>query len=281
MNEFNDPRDRFTLQAEREFRPSVRPIYRSIERRPEQPEHLASCLLLSIDGIAIVCTAAHVADNSPKHTLYIGGEAGVGVRLVYIPEGAFSGTIAPAGDRDLDYFDIAFWPLPASAIAALGAVVFLDSSRLTDQMPTENRLYTAMGYPRSRNKTKVNHSKKSIDTRISMYTANVEQRPALAAELGISGADHLFLSGETRSFAGNSGRVNTFGPRGLSGGAVLDLGEFAPPEFVKTDSQTNALLSGMIIEYYEEHRALMAVRISLIVASIRRALAQDGLGAKR
>jgi hypothetical protein len=101
-----------------------------------------------------------------------------------------------------------------------------------------------------------------------------------AAELGVSGADHLFLSWNTLSFAGTGVRVNTFGPCGLSGGALLDLGEFASPESFERDAG-GSLLTGMIIEYHEEHRALVAVKIRSVIAGIGRALAQRELTAKR
>jgi hypothetical protein len=38
----------------------------------------------------------------------------------------------------------------------------------------EEILYTAIGYPVSRNKNAIDHATKSVTTRISMYTANVE-----------------------------------------------------------------------------------------------------------
>jgi hypothetical protein len=62
MMEPLDPRDRFTLEEERAFGPSIQPIYRNSARKP-QPEQIASCLLLNVDGVPIVCTAAHVADH--------------------------------------------------------------------------------------------------------------------------------------------------------------------------------------------------------------------------
>ena len=61
------------------------------------------------------------------------------------------------------------------------------------EVPTPDRLYTAIGYPVSRNKKAIDHATKSITTRISMYTANVEAMPDLAAKLEMSGAEHFFL----------------------------------------------------------------------------------------
>ena len=55
----------------------------------------------------------------------------------------------------------------------------------------------------------------------------------------------------------------------VSGGALLDLGEFTSPNSCARDPNRSALLSGMVIEYYRDHRALVAVRIGTIVNGIR------------
>jgi hypothetical protein len=275
-----DPRDRFTLQAEDEIRASLRPIYRNSARKP-RPVHLASCLLLEIDGAPTICTAAHVADHSREHDLYIGGVEGG--RPVHIPQGAFVSTLAPGGNRDDDHFDYAFWQPPSlAAVAALGGATFMKvPESAAESAPTQTRLFTAIGYARSRNKDKLNHARKTIETRISMYSAHVETIPELAARLGITGAEHTFLQWEPLSFAGTT-RMNTFGARGFSGGALLDLGEFTNDESYERDPKGNAQLAGMIIEYYEEYRALMSVKIDTMVSGIRRAStarsADDKLG---
>ena len=69
-----DPRDRFTLQAEREFPTSVRPVYRNSESNPL--EQIGSCLLLNIDGVPVVVTAAHILDQRTGYTLCIAGVPG-------------------------------------------------------------------------------------------------------------------------------------------------------------------------------------------------------------
>jgi hypothetical protein len=104
-----------------------------------------------------------------------------------------------------------------------------------------------------------------------MYTANAEEMPQLASKLCVTGSDHLFLHFERHAFRGDGARVNTFGPRGLSGGALLDLGEFTSPESYARDPKRSALLSEMVIEYHRDHRALVAVKIGTIVNGIRSA----------
>jgi len=199
-----DPRDRFTLQAEREFRASIRPIYRNISAIDSRPMHIASCLLLNVDGTPIVSTAAHVIDHLRESPLYVGGSKGVA--LVPITGGRIRSTSIPHSGRQSDHFDSAFWEPPQSAVTAMGKVEFLNDSRLSRVVPTPGRLYTAIGYPISRNKSSINHATNSITTRISMYTANVEAMPDLVGKLGVSGAEHFFLRFEKRAFTGDGAR---------------------------------------------------------------------------
>lgn len=268
MGVVQDPRDRFTFQAARDFRLSVRPIYRDIAG-VKRVQHLASCLLLNVDGVPTVCTAAHVADHSPEWRLSIGGA--VGEQVFAIPPDALIKTLSPDGNRDLDHFDYAFWQPPSFVIDEFFAgLEFLDPSRLTEDPPAKNRLYTALGYPYSRNKTKVNHATKTIDTRISMYTAEIVEIPALAAKLGVSGDEHLILSWQPRSFTGDGERMNTFGPSG-SGGPLLDLlGEITSMESYERDPRGSARTCGLIVEYDDDHGALIAVKIGVVLQGIRR-----------
>jgi hypothetical protein len=272
MIEVSDPRDRFTLQAERDFRASIRPVYRNVSEIDRRPMHIGSCLLLNIDSTPIVCTAAHVMDHLQESPLYVGGALGSG--LVQIAGGRIRSTSQPDRRRS-DHFDSAFWVPPPSAVEAMGDVTFLGDARLSAAPPTPGRLYTAIGYPVSRNKNAIDHATKSVTTRISMYTANVEAMPNLASKLGVSGMEHFFLRFAKSAFTGDDGRSqNTFGAKGLSGGALLDLGEFTSLDSYDRDPRGSALVSGMVMEYHKEHRALVAVRIDAIVSGIRVALAR-------
>ncbi|MDB5974780.1 MAG: hypothetical protein JWR07_1540 [Nevskia sp.] len=209
-------------------------------------------------------------DHREEGTLFVAGV--VGGQLVPVSGGVTRTTTAPRGNRGSDRVDCAFWVPPQSAMEAFGDVQFLSEARLSRELPTPDTLYTAYGYPISRNKKMINHVTKSIDTRISMYTANVAAMPDLAAKLGVSGEAHLFLSFTERSYSGDGADHNTFGPRGLSGGALLRLGEFSSPDSFDRDPRLAISLSGMIIEHHKDHGALVAVRIGAIVDGIRSTL---------
>ncbi|MHB1587912.1 MAG: hypothetical protein ACYCRH_12980 [Acidiferrobacteraceae bacterium] len=267
-----DPRDPFTRQAERDFRASVRPVYGNSASNP-RPEHIGSCLLLEIDGVPLVVTAAHILDQRTQYTLYIAGRAGT--RLVPLRGGVTVSTLKWEEGRSSDHFDTAMWIPPDQAVKRLGAVTFLNDARISPiRQPSADRLYTALGLPVSRNKKAVDHVTRSISPRASMYTAPVDGMPELASPLRVTGCDHLFLRFETRSFTGDGACENTFGPRGLSGGPLLDLGDFTSTESYARDPTGSARLAGMVIEYHREYHALVSVRIDTVIHGIRRILAR-------
>lgn len=252
------------------FRPSVRPIY-GIEKNALT--HIGSCLLLEIDGRRVVSTAAHIADWLKKSPLFVAGL--IGTHPVQIV-GKVRTTTAPSDNRDLDYLDCAYWPVSDEAAAALGPVRFLDKSMLSyNRASTEWRVYTAFGYANSRNRKlkAIDRRTKSIVTRMSMYTGHLVEIPAAkATNFPESGAGHLFLNFEDCAWTANGELINTFGPKGLSGGALLDLGNFMPGDVYSSGTQHRALLSGMLIEHWSDHQVIVAVKIGSIVEGIRRSL---------
>jgi hypothetical protein len=104
-----------------------------------------------------------------------------------------------------------------------------------------------------------------------MYTADIVELPAFAAELGVSGDEHLFLSFQPQAFTGDGERMNTFGPRGFSGGPLLDLmGEITSMESFERDPRGSARVCGLLVEHDEKHRVLIAVKIGVVIDGIRR-----------
>jgi len=252
---------------------TVRPIYANCLEKP-RPKHVGSCILLEIDGMRVLATAAHTADWTLKGIqLYVGGA--IGKRLVAIP-GIARTTIAPDGIREKDPFDFAFWVVSEDDARALGRVVFLGKDRLShNRAPPQARYFMAFGYARSRNKTRVDHRRKAIGVRTSRYTGTVVEMPDLAAELGVSGNQHLFLHFQQRAEAADGTQVNSFGPVGFSGGGLFDLGDFASPAIYADYARRPAVLAGMMIEHHPQRDAVVAVKIGLVVESIRRALSED------
>lgn len=249
-----------------EFRASVRPIYGSPNGL--RPELIGSCLLLAVDGAKFVVTAAHVIDWTSSHALYVGGV--VGTKPVQIL-GKIKSTPEPPGGRCQDRFDCAFWQVPSSAERALGAVEFVDQSRLSDnKVSPTGRVYMAMGYRLSRNKGKVDNVARTIKTVIWKYSANVAELPELALALGVSGNEHFFLKYDKYSFNSGGLRVSSVNPKGISGGALIDLGNFSSASAYDSRSRCVGMLCGMVIEKNKKHRALVGIKIEYIVNAIRR-----------
>jgi hypothetical protein len=206
--------------------------------------------------------------------LYVGGM--VGTNLVLIAGGDLRTTTAPSGDRLQDHLDCAYWVPPDAAVAALGAVEFVKPSRTShNRAPVQDRLYMALGYPISRHRRSIDPSAASISNHLQPYTAGVEDMPALAAELKVSGAEHLFLRFDKHAHKADGSKVNVFEPKGLSGGALLDLGNFTSRAIFTPGAEHGAMLSGMLIEHKKRHHALVAVKIGPIVRGISSALARQ------
>lgn len=256
-----------SAEARRAFRRSVRPMYRNSADDPRL-EIVGSCTLLDVDG-PVLSTAAHILDNiATGYSVYVGGDEGT--HPVLVRGGVLRGTPLPPGGRDLDHYDTGYWMMPAEALRELGNVEFIDASRLSDpSADTARRYYMTTGFRLKRNRTAIDHVAKRITNRPSRYSGTVEEMPKLAAKIGVSGAEHLFM--RLAKFGQNEDdqRVNTFGPRGFSGGSLLDLGDFTVEEAYAPDTVHHASLAGMMTGYYPEFRAMAAVRIEYVVAGIR------------
>lgn len=263
-----------SAEAGRMFDGAIRPIYELVVpgRNPEI-KPAGTCILLSIDGHHIMCTAAHVLDVRWKlqREVYVGGTS----RLVPILKGMIrSATPPPGSNRGPDHFDCGFWRIPQDAIAALGDVNFIDMARVSpNNAPTDCRYYKAVGYRISRNKKLISNPKKSITPARSGYCGSGSANPELAQALGMSGADHLFVNFDPENITDEAGeRANIYSPVGFSGGALVDLGDFTDPTAYSTGSMWRPALSGMLIEHRPRYNAMVAVRIERIVEQIRSAL---------
>lgn len=262
-----------SAHAMQDFRRAVRPVY-AVEDRGPNPrlKHAGTGVLLRIDGHPVLVTAAHVLDPLRQRVeLSVGGLPGT--HPVPIEGGIVRMTAPPQGNRFKDHVDSAFWKMPDKAVAALGNVWFVDPFRIShNRAPVERRYYMAMGFAQSRNRKSIDNTRRGISNLISRYSGSVIEIPALAAELGVSGADHMFLNFEKRAQAEDDATIDAFTPTGLSGGPLLDLGDFVSEGAYSTDTTHSASLSGILIEYHPKHKAVVAVKIGPIVAAIKKSL---------
>jgi hypothetical protein len=181
----------------------------------------------------VVSTAAHIADEITKGgILFVAGP--VRLELVPILGGRVKATTPPGGIRRLDHSDCAFWRVPDGVVEDLGQANFLGASRLShNRASQEHRYYTALGYAVSRNEGRVDHVQQTITAVPSMHTSNAVSEPALARKLRTSGDGHIFVRFAKKGQDADRATVNTFHPKGFSGGALLDLGDFTSPAILR------------------------------------------------
>lgn len=254
-----------THELTEKFLPSVRPIYRVRARGSGLPEHIGSCVLLNIMERKCVVTAAHIIDDLEFTSLHVGG--GLHTELVQVV-GNVHATPKPQGGRRKDAYDFAIWPISEDVASALGSVQFIgEESICANRATIEGRVYLALGYPVSKNKN-LNIDQASISPRPYSYTTTAKEDGTLAAKLGVSGTDHFFLTREKRSRDAQGQIVNSIAPVGISGGALVDLGQLARPENLSPSAPCTGYLAGILIEHRSERAALVAVKIQLILERI-------------
>lgn len=258
-------RDEVTTAVADSFRASVRAIL--VSKDGSQAEIVGSCILLCIDDRHFAITAAHVLDSLDTHAVYIAGT--VGTQPLQLLGHAHL-TTAPGGLRSMDKIDIGFWELDSSMIERLGAVSFVDEARLShNKAPLEHRLYLAMGYPVSKNKKNIDSVKKTIKTSLAKYTGELNVSPEIPTKYAVSGTQHLFLKYLQYSETVEGEKRRSFKPVGLSGGPLIDIGNFASPQTYIAGTVIQGYLAGMIIERIRTHNVLVATRIQVIVDAIR------------
>jgi hypothetical protein len=245
------------------FLPAVRIIYGS---GPDlKPTAIGTCFFLEVDNIRFLVTAAHVIDNNKYISLYVGDVGGL------IPvEGEFRVTQAPEGNRRLDHYDFAFWKMSAGMLGRLTDAGFISDQELSHNRGTmDGRQFLAMGYPVSLNQY-IDEERLKVPAKAWTYQGSHFPNDALAEKLKVSGHDHFFIRFD--DFSGNySGDVYaSTQPVGISGGVLIDLG-LPRPDQLAADAPCTGRLAGIGIEHQAAHKALVYVKIGLVVDKIREA----------
>lgn len=255
--------NRAASQAELTFRDAVRPVYGVTQNG--RPDQLGSSVLLEVDGIRYIVTAAHVIDANRETTLYVGGNDEL---IPLIAE--FKATEAPAGNRDHDHYDFAVATLPEAMLAGMDRLKFITPEEIVPQDIRGDRTYlTALGYPNTKNKPP---RPDEVKVRAHLFSYSDFNRPSagLADELGVSGEDHLFIrhGKYSRDAAGN--KASSVAPRGLSGGAIIHSGDFSDTEVLLGRVEAVPRLAGITIELHTSHHVLLGTQIHTILDAIHR-----------
>lgn len=250
-------------QAEQLFRSAIRPVY--WVTADGKPDQLGSAVLIEIDNARCLLTAAHVIDENRASSLYVGGDSA----LVQI-SADFSATVAPAGDRDRDHYDFAIAELPSAMLADMSSLKFITEAEMVSPSDHgEKRLYSALGYPNSKNKMKKIANDLKVRGQLYSYSSFARFQPALALKLDVSGDEHLFIDHGKYSRDESGRKVGSVAPRGLSGGAIIQAADFSDREVLLGRKPPLPRLAGVTIELYNEHQTLLGTRIDAIIRAWR------------
>lgn len=217
---------------------SVRPVYGASEKLT--PYHIGSALLLDIGSRKVFLTAAHVVDHADVTTIYVGG-AGSLIPL----EGEFRGT--PRGQsRRRDRYDFSFLLLSEDQVERIGDVPYLTLDDIVWENGTyqNDQVFTALGYPNSRNADIDNAVDKATSQLLSYSSLSVRPKDIVRA-LPNEAADHLFIRYRNSSRYGDDTPVRSIDATGTSGGALLDMGRLSD---AVAGRRSRPRLAGLIIE---------------------------------
>lgn len=248
----------------KEFLPALRIIYGVSERHTPTP--IGSCFFLKVDDRHILVTAAHVVDHNKYTTLLIGDTSGL------IPiNGDFESTIPLDGNRDNDPYDFSFWALPDRIVGKLTSPLFIERDQIShNRGRLDGRQFLVMGYPISQNKT-LDVKEKKVKAAAWTYQGIHVENSKLAAALRVSGNEHFFIKYERRAGTYDGKVENAISPRGVSGGVLLDLG-MPDPSNLAPETRCIGLLAGLGLEYRPNFKAMVFLRIEIVLEQIRRHL---------
>jgi hypothetical protein len=256
------------MQAANRFRAAIRPIYGATAK--SIPYHIGSAVLLELRGVNIVLTAAHVVDQNDDATttLYLGGETS----LVEI-EAEFIRTSKPAGIRDLDKLDFAAAVVPAGMLVQLGKVGWVDEADIITNADCDN-LFSAVGFPNTMNK-RFDARRNVVYPKLFVYSSLDKRSPEIVAGVPETGRHHIFIGYKKHSRGTDGTKVSSTGPRGLSGGAVIDTGRMSL-EILRGVSMPVPRLAAIIIERWKQHQVLVCTRMSAILPVLLTQLGAPG-----
>jgi hypothetical protein len=237
----------------------VVPVYRDDDRG--HPELFGSGLLLATRSGSFLVTAAHVldhfkADNKP---------------YLHLPwqklwlAGRYLQTTPAGGRRDDDTLDIGVLRLDGPAAPpypTIEKVALPIEALMPGAIPRQRKQYCVLGFPSSQGEVDIARH----EVVASAYTNLCRSAPAETyADLGLSTSSNIVLEfNRNRVLARDQTRQMFPKPAGMSGSPVWLLWD--------NEGQNDAPLTpavGILIEYREDHRVLVATDVMFVVEMIR------------
>lgn len=237
------------------------PIYTGDRGKPDQ---IGTGFVLECFSKAYFVTAAHVVDQCDENGLFIGLAPSF---VAFSGSGVITETSHPK--REDDRYDLAVFRLDAAMRTTLSHVKVIPEWAVEwRRIPVNGHLYSAIGYPNSRNKKPHSQQAKLRATRLIYTNAATEGGvPATLDGLPQGGEHHILLPYDKRALDASGAKVDAIAPKGLSGGPLWDLGRIASPHTLESDGAPDIRLAGVVIEL--ENGKLICTRVTALKAMLR------------
>jgi hypothetical protein len=253
-------RDKALTALENLYLDASLPIYTGDRGKPDQ---IGTGFVLDCSSDAYFVTAAHVVDQCDENGLFIGLAPNF---VAFAGSGLITKTNRP--DRGDDRHDLAIFHLEPEMQATLAHVKMIPNWAVEwRSVPVNGHLYTAIGYPNSRNKKPHSQQAKVRATRLMYTNAATEAGvPTALAGLPQDGEHHILLPYDKRALDTSGAEVDAIAPRGLSGGPLWDLGRISSPSALESDGAPDIRLAGVVIEL-QDHK-LICTRVTALKAML-------------
>lgn len=242
------------------FSSAVGPVFVRVPR--SKPRHCGSCVFVSLRGRTYLITAKHVLDEQRHGSLYIGGPSKV-VELV--AEVAYSGANLSPGE--VDRHDIAVAALHDELVQRLGVTNPIDLSTALSWKPAlSGDRYMILGYPHSKNRHALADPKRLPQVDWALIT-RAKATQSCAAKPYVNAKMHLVLDWDSKqTIDADLNRITSPNPRGMSGGAVFDLGNFTDHEVLAGIRAPVPRLVAIPIEHHDREDAIVCLRLTTVIA---------------
>lgn len=223
------------------------------------PIQFGSGFLLNVGSRFFLVTAAHVLDeNDDDKTLYIAApESG---NLEELAGPSFRTDFG--GNRQKDQQDVGVIEITGSLLDNIGKLNFASVDQLdVNDTGEHGSLYFATGYPATKNKVKRSPSR-AFRRRLFNYLANILPSDKLT-KLNLSPASHLIISFDKKNtfLPKEDSKTTPPDPHGVSGGPLLRFDAYG-------EGALKCMIVGMVIEYHESLRGILAVRAPFFVEAL-------------
>jgi len=224
-----------------------------------QPCAVGTGFLLQVLKNCLLVTAAHVADEMQNSRLYIPSTPGK--PLIELPPSAIC-TKTPAGGREEDKIDLAFWDLPPEIVSLVENDFWIVPSLFllpgVQGLPPQNLSF--VGYPHKATKIKYGTSK--LNSGAEQFTG-VCVADTLYQEVDAKPSTHLAIEFDHKRAMSDARIVTPKDRHGMSGGPVYALTDGGSLPGVP-----KIRVVGVAIEHHRSERLLLATKVDLLLQLI-------------